>query len=376
MKAQSGYNIVEMAIALVVLGLLVGGALVPLQARYEIEERREVEDLLLKSQEAIVAYAVRNRTQDRKMIYFDGQSYYLPGNRPYLPCPDTTGNGLENRKGLPALNVTVPAATMTVAGVCEQQKGILPWKTLGVEELDPWGRHLTYRVDIAFSSALLGFDQLTRADVFDVRLSTTLAGTQRRYDYRNSPHDIGAVVCRAIRNTTADAPGCPANGTDFAGIEAGVVSTATLTLGARVIPAHTGGTVVSDYGVVDGIPFVVLSHGKNGYGAVPRIVTAISTTVTTVGPLNCISPPADFSDNNEEEAANSFYGADHPLKNCFTPGSALTRDNMSESWFAQTPESEGEGSDDIVSWTSSNQLLGHMLEGGVLPVPLLDFLQE
>ena len=72
MRSPSGYSIVEMAIALVVLGLLVGGALVPLQARYEIEERREVEDLLLRSQEAIVAYAVRNRTQDRKMTYFDG----------------------------------------------------------------------------------------------------------------------------------------------------------------------------------------------------------------------------------------------------------------------------------------------------------------
>ena len=318
MRSPSGYSIVEMAIALVVLGLLVGGALVPLQARYEIEERREVEDLLLRSQEAIVAYAVRNRTQDRKMTYFDGLLYDLPGNRPYLPCPDTTGNGLENREKLPTLNV-VPAAMMTIAGACEHQKGILPWKTLGVEELDPWGRHLTYRVDIAFSSALLGFDQLTRADVFDVRLSTTLAGTQRRYDYRNSPHDIGAVVCRSIRNTTADAPGCPANGTDVAGIEAGVVSTVGLTLGGgtRVIPAHTSGTVVSDYGVVDGIPFVVLSHGKNGYGAVPRIVTAISTTVTVGN--HCISPPADFSDNNEEEAANSFYGADHPLEDCLRP---------------------------------------------------------
>ena len=70
MRSPSGYSIVEMAIALVVLGLLVGGALVPLQARYEIEERREVEDLLLRSQEAIVAYAVRNRTQDRKNDLF------------------------------------------------------------------------------------------------------------------------------------------------------------------------------------------------------------------------------------------------------------------------------------------------------------------
>ena len=46
-------------------------------------------------------------------------------------------------------------------------------------------------------------------------------------------------------------------------------------------------------------------------------MTAISTTVTVGN--HCISPPADFSDNNEEEAANSFYGADHPLEDCFTP---------------------------------------------------------
>ena len=66
MRSPSGYSIVEMAIALVVLGLLVGGALVPLQARYEIEERREVEDLLLRSQEAILSptpFAIERKTE-------------------------------------------------------------------------------------------------------------------------------------------------------------------------------------------------------------------------------------------------------------------------------------------------------------------------
>ena len=367
MRTKFGYSLVEMALALSVLGLLVGGALVPLQARYEIAERQEVEDLLQKSQEAIVAYAVRNRTEARTMIYFDNLSYDLPGNRPYLPCPDITGNGLEDRYDLPAANVTVPATTMTMAGVCKRHKGILPWKTLGVGEFDPWGRHLTYRVDIAFSSALLGFDQLTRADVFDVRVSTNLIGTQRQYDIRSNRSDTGAVVCRAIRNDPADVPGCPANGTDFSGIEAGVVSTAALTLGARVIPAHTGGTDVNDYGVVDGLPFVVLSHGRNGYGATAR---------DAGGGINCLQPPAGFSDENEEEAVNSFYVAGHPLGNCFDNSGTLSRGNMSESWFAQTPESEGEGSDDIIAWTSSNQLLGHMLEGGVLPVSPLAFLPE
>ena len=165
-RCARGYTIVEMAIALAVLGLLFAGALYPWQNRVESDQRREVESLLDSARLAVVAYAARNRTRAASFRpQGGGATDQIPAGRPYLPCPDITGDGVEDRASLgevsrfgnfrnPFVRRDIVGSGVTVGiGACLRHKGMLPWATLGVAENDVWGGRFTYRVDPAFSSA-------------------------------------------------------------------------------------------------------------------------------------------------------------------------------------------------------------------------------
>ena len=266
----AGYSIIEMAIALVVLGLLLGAAAVPLQQRFEAEDRNETEEILEDAAAAVVGFAVANRTVQRTVIGHDGVHYNLPSGRPYLPCPDISGDGVENRTTvtvalLATIDITSPV--LVSEGVCDESKGLLPWRTLGLRGAsDPWGRRIGYRVDIAYSSEVMGFDETFRADIFDPRLGVTLdANGVEFYQPRASRNEVGALVCTEIAKTV----GCPVLAANMPNLVAGVVTTISINLGAREFPAYAdinGADPVQ--GVLDGAVFVVYSHGKNGKGGI------------------------------------------------------------------------------------------------------------
>ena len=106
--SQRGFSLLEVAVVMVVVGLMLGGMLIPLSAQIEKQDRDETKQILGDMHEALVGYAM---TYDR------------------LPCPDTDGNGTENR-----------------AGTCTSVEGGWPWVELGVGKEDAWGRQFTYRV--------------------------------------------------------------------------------------------------------------------------------------------------------------------------------------------------------------------------------------
>ncbi len=111
MNRSLGFTLVELAIVLVVLGLLLGGLLMPLATQIDIVRIKETNDALDKVQEALLGFAIAS-----------------PNNR--LPCPDTQNNdGLED---WPCTPVT---------------EGDLPWRTLGVGRFDAWGRTFRYHPD-------------------------------------------------------------------------------------------------------------------------------------------------------------------------------------------------------------------------------------
>ncbi|MDB5812675.1 MAG: hypothetical protein JWN94_4797 [Betaproteobacteria bacterium] len=73
--------------------------------------------------------------------------FALAQPKPYLPCPDTTGDGIAD-----------PCANVLTTGTTE---GNVPWVTLNVPAMDPWGQRYRYRVNNAFTDSTNGFSLTT-----------------------------------------------------------------------------------------------------------------------------------------------------------------------------------------------------------------------
>jgi prepilin-type N-terminal cleavage/methylation domain-containing protein len=123
MKRQRGFSLLEMAVVLVIAGLLLGGvlgAMPGMQARQrEAQTRRQLEEV----REALSTFAALNRR---------------------LPCPADPGTAATT----PGAGVErVPNAGGCTGGIA----GVLPWATLGLAQADDWGRRFTYRVSATFA---------------------------------------------------------------------------------------------------------------------------------------------------------------------------------------------------------------------------------
>jgi prepilin-type N-terminal cleavage/methylation domain-containing protein len=121
---QNGFTLVEMAIVLMIVGILLGGLLVPLSAQMAQRNISDTQKALSEIKEAIIGYALANGR---------------------LPCPadPTIATG--------SANAGISRATCTTAA---NSTGALPWATLGVSETDAWGNRYTYRVTPDFADAI------------------------------------------------------------------------------------------------------------------------------------------------------------------------------------------------------------------------------
>ena len=121
---QHGFTLVEMAIVLMIVGLLLGGLLVPLSAQMEQRNISDTQKSLSEIKEAIIGYALAK-----------GQ----------LPCP-----------AAPTISTGQANAGIALAPPCTgaNSSGVLPWATLGVSETDAWGNRYTYRVTDYFADAI------------------------------------------------------------------------------------------------------------------------------------------------------------------------------------------------------------------------------
>jgi prepilin-type N-terminal cleavage/methylation domain-containing protein len=104
---SKGFTLVEMAIVLVIVGLLISAFLAPLSAQRDLNDYAKARTDLEQIKEALYGYAIINGR---------------------LPCPTTQTNPAVAGYGEEAVNCAAPAA-----------EGYLPWKTLGVREIDSWG---------------------------------------------------------------------------------------------------------------------------------------------------------------------------------------------------------------------------------------------
>ena len=132
-KYHIGFTLVEMAIVLVIVGLLITAFLSPLSAQRDLKDYSDTKLRLEQIREALYGYAIINGS---------------------LPCPTTTSD--------PSDNVSYGHADTTC--LITDPAGVLPWKDLGIQEIDSWGlqRNLpadlwvgywVYRVDPNFTAA-------------------------------------------------------------------------------------------------------------------------------------------------------------------------------------------------------------------------------
>ncbi|MFZ2854470.1 MAG: type II secretion system protein [Rhodocyclaceae bacterium] len=155
----TGFTLIELSIVLLIVSLLAGGMLVSFAAQRDVAASNETQKRLAEIRETLLGYAAINKR---------------------LPCP------------MPA-SITAPsdagygsAAASCAAGT----EGILPWKTLGVPEVDAWGAPRTasaqsfdgywrYRVDTAFATTFsLSTGQANALSVVNSAGNTLTSGTE------------------------------------------------------------------------------------------------------------------------------------------------------------------------------------------------------
>lgn len=132
---QRGFTLMELALVMLILGILTAGAVAPLRAGLEQARSARTQAGLERARQALLGYAASHAP-------------------PRLPCPDCrtpacagpgnhAGDGFEDRS---------VDGDRCDAGTGH---GHLPWATLGVSATDAWGRRLGYRVAPLFAT---GFD--------------------------------------------------------------------------------------------------------------------------------------------------------------------------------------------------------------------------
>jgi prepilin-type N-terminal cleavage/methylation domain-containing protein len=143
MKQVHGFTLIELAIVLVIITFLIGGLAMPLSAQIQARRVAETRQIMEEAREAIVGFAMTHQI----------------AGQPYLPCPDTVGDGVENRDA---------------AGICSSEEGLFPWVTMGTAGQDAWGNRLRYRVTAAFADGSAGFSS---TDVGNLQVCSSSACT-------------------------------------------------------------------------------------------------------------------------------------------------------------------------------------------------------
>ncbi|MEO6118293.1 MAG: type II secretion system protein [Methylotenera sp.] len=131
LKCNTGFTLVEMAISLVIVGLLLGGMALPLLTLQEQTTFSESRQKLTEIREAMIGYGMSHG---------------------YLPCPAVSvSNGAEDR------NVGT--------GACNKRVGFLPWAELGFQKLDSWGHLYRYSVSANFSNSITKIILTSNGDI-------------------------------------------------------------------------------------------------------------------------------------------------------------------------------------------------------------------
>jgi len=151
---KNGFTLVEMAVVLVIVGLLLGGLISPLSSQLDRDQRKASQAALVEIREALLGFALAN---DR------------------LPCPATPASS----------GAEIPVG----GGVCSTQHGFIPATTLGLSGgknqdgllLDPWNNPFRYSITTSNVSAFSTTNSMRSIGMTvlapDINICTTTAGS-------------------------------------------------------------------------------------------------------------------------------------------------------------------------------------------------------
>lgn len=146
MRGQKGFTLVELAIVILVMGLLLGGLMMPLSVQRENARIRDGQQQLQAIQAAIEGFAIVNG---------------------YIPCPATPASD---------------GYADTAGGGCSEQHGFVPATTLDLNGqrnadnllLDPWGSPFRYSVSASDANADGSWDFVTAGEMSAVTVALLL----------------------------------------------------------------------------------------------------------------------------------------------------------------------------------------------------------
>ena len=406
-----GYTLIEIAGVMAVLGILLGASLLPLNRQLRESEYRQERANMERLRDAVLGYALRHRTPGVEIIMVNDDGipvqpvFYAPG-RPYLPCPDHNDDGIADRSDL------IKSVTQTLSrsifpphahtrvntpilynGACHVSKGQLPWRTLGSIPADYWGNRYTYFADTAFAQEATGFDENTVADSGERRLPrvrTPLGAyiPQKRtlLNIIEGPLVDGrpSVICPATPVAAADTtennlicgrggtPDAPAN------IVAGEPAPVTVDIDGQFLGPRD---------IADGLPFVIVSHGHNGRGAINHLL--LRRGILVCRSFDGISVGEAVNVYRVSTRATAQQIVDGVFDNPCSPGTApdspphisalFPLQGREEGYFfahrsdvsaarAASSLSDQTGLDDLLVWMTRGDLARQMREARVFPL--------
>lgn len=211
---QTGFSLVELSIVILVMGLLLGGLVMPLAKQRDNAKIRDGLELLNAAKEAIEGFALTNG---------------------YLPCPATPASA---------------GSSAAIAGACSVQHGFVPATTLNLTGqrnddnllVDPWGAPVRYSVSNSDVDGDSNWDFVTAGEMPDVTMPLLVP-------------DL--VVCSTAAGSSAGA--------------CGSVST-TLTQGAPVV-LYSLGKDWANFSSADQVENVGTNLGGGSSGANYRVAS-------------------------------------------------------------------------------------------------------
>lgn len=313
-RGHRGFTLAELAIALVILALLLAGAIIPLSSQLELRNITDTQRTMEHIREALIGFAMANGR---------------------LPCPargQTPAGTTDSTTWAPTSVDAGNEQWDSTNNRCFVLSGVVPWATLGVPEVDAWGRRFTYRVSHAFADAV------------------SLASYQSLATPALSPANA------SLMSPANQTPTCVPTPTPT------LSSFALCSLGDIAVYNRNESTKAR-VTIGSALPALFVSHGRNGYGAFQTNGIRFSGPGDTDGD--------GVPDPNADEAANvSGSTTLNPLSSGgFLQWAYYSRPTVASSascsdTTAGSPPCEF---DDIVFMISPSTLMARMVSAGRLP---------